>query len=196
MKMFSTMTHITRIVFERTQKNSHSITLFPLIIFSLTFFFVIDRKKIIAIFDLGLRVIGFPTRSRGACMWQRVCGKLTKSGMKQVLLLVGERPFRCALCGKGFTQLAHLQKHELVHSGAKPFECASCCKRFSSTSNLRTHARLHSGERPYPCRHCPAAFTQLAHLKLHRRLHTSDLGPPQADERRRVDGVTEEKSTV
>ncbi|KGL85604.1 PR domain zinc finger protein 1, partial [Tinamus guttatus] len=35
----------------------------------------------------------------------------------------GERPFKCQTCNKGFTQLAHLQKHYLVHTGEKPHEC-------------------------------------------------------------------------
>jgi uncharacterized Zn-finger protein len=29
----------------------------------------------------------------------------------------GERPFKCNVCTKSFTQLAHLQKHHLVHTG-------------------------------------------------------------------------------
>lgn len=30
---------------------------------------------------------------------------------------LGERPFKCGICAKEFTQLAHLQKHNLVHTG-------------------------------------------------------------------------------
>lgn len=44
---------------------------------------------------------------------------------------------QCELCAKSFTQLAHLQKHHLVHTGERPHECAVCKKRFSSTSNLK-----------------------------------------------------------
>uniref|UniRef100_A0A3Q0RFN3 PR domain zinc finger protein 1 n=1 Tax=Amphilophus citrinellus TaxID=61819 RepID=A0A3Q0RFN3_AMPCI len=78
------------------------------------------------------------------------------------------------LCREGFTQLAHLQKHYLVHTGEKPHECQVCHKRFSSTSNLKTHLRLHSGEKPYHCKLCPAKFTQFVHLKLHKRLHSRE----------------------
>lgn len=78
------------------------------------------------------------------------------------------------MCTKSFTQLAHLQKHHLVHTGEKPHQCDICKKRFSSTSNLKTHLRLHSGQKPYACDLCPAKFTQFVHLKLHKRLHTNE----------------------
>ncbi|KAF1596157.1 PR domain zinc finger protein 1, partial [Eudyptes moseleyi] len=75
-------------------------------------------------------------------------------------------------CKKRFTQLAHLQKHRLVHTGEKPHQCpvgARWC--FSSSSNLKTHLRLHSGEKPFQCHRCLSRFSQHIHLQLHWRLH-------------------------
>uniref|UniRef100_A0A8R1DP08 C2H2-type domain-containing protein n=1 Tax=Caenorhabditis japonica TaxID=281687 RepID=A0A8R1DP08_CAEJA len=86
----------------------------------------------------------------------------------------GERPFKCEICTKEFTQLAHLQKHHLVHTGERPHRCDICDKRFSSTSNLKTHLRLHNGQKPYTCDVCDAKFTQYVHLRLHKRLHANE----------------------
>ena len=96
------------------------------------------------------------------------------------------------LCFPRFTQLAHLQKHDLVHTGEKPHRCEVspreefihigsqllppiqiCEKRFSSTSNLKTHLRLHNGQRPYSCPSCKLSFVQFVHLKLHQRIHSN-----------------------
>ncbi|NXK13875.1 PRDM1 protein, partial [Herpetotheres cachinnans] len=75
-------------------------------------------------------------------------------------------------CKKCFTQLAHLQKHQMVHTGEKPHQCLVSIRwRFSSSSNLKTHLRLHSGKKPFQCHQCHGCFSQHIHLQLHRCLH-------------------------
>eukprot|EP00045_Choanoeca_perplexa_P014490 m.170576 g.170576 ORF g.170576 m.170576 type:complete len:314 (+) comp16693_c1_seq1:3049-3990(+) len=49
----------------------------------------------------------------------------------------------CSYCGKQFASLAHVLRHERVHSGDRPFPCDICGKRFSQKGNLRTHRRRH-----------------------------------------------------
>lgn len=49
--------------------------------------------------------------------------------------LIGERPFTCSACGRGFTTKFNMQKHEMTHDetryqGEPQHECEICHKKF------------------------------------------------------------------
>uniref|UniRef100_A0A8C5MW37 Uncharacterized protein n=1 Tax=Leptobrachium leishanense TaxID=445787 RepID=A0A8C5MW37_9ANUR len=93
---------------------------------------------------------------------------------KQRLMRMGEKRYRCAECGKGFTRNSHLKAHKRIHTGERPFKCTKCSKSFSENSHLTVHLRVHSGEKRYKCNMCEKSFSENSNLIVHQRIHTGE----------------------
>lgn len=61
--------------------------------------------------------------------------------------------------------------------GEKPHKCVVCQKAFSQSSNLITHMRKHSGYKPFSCGLCEKSFQRKVDLRRHRESqHNEDAG--------------------
>uniref|UniRef100_A0A8C4QLX6 Zinc finger protein 64 homolog (mouse) n=1 Tax=Eptatretus burgeri TaxID=7764 RepID=A0A8C4QLX6_EPTBU len=86
----------------------------------------------------------------------------------------GERPFKCDVCGKGFSRRDKLKVHTRLHSGERPHACTLCPYAAADGSSLSKHLRVHRDERPFRCQICPYASRNSSQLIVHLRSHTGD----------------------
>jgi KRAB domain-containing zinc finger protein len=71
-----------------------------------------------------------------------------------------DKPYKCDVCDKVFSQNHHLQRHIRTHNGDKPYKCDVCGKVFSLNHRLQIHFRTHTGDKPYKCGICGKGFSE------------------------------------
>ncbi|KAJ8000811.1 hypothetical protein DPEC_G00184190 [Dallia pectoralis] len=92
-----------------------------------------------------------------------------------------ERPFVCKQCGKGFSQINNLTKHQLSHKGGDgEHDCDECGKAFRHSQSLRNHAAsAHSFGEASACEKCGKTFytknALLAHTNSHARTFCCEI---------------------
>lgn len=79
--------------------------------------------------------------------------------------------FLCKHCPYSTNIKTHMKIHILVHSGERPHKCNICNRGFTQLHVLKRHMLIHTGEKPYSCKVCNKSFRQASHLKLHMCKH-------------------------
>lgn len=97
-----------------------------------------------------------------------------KNGQQAISSPVKANAHFCPHCeDRWFRGAAKLARHMRMHTKEKPFKCPICEKFFSQSYHMKRHQRLQHGDGEYICSQCGQALHTWRELKAHTNLHSS-----------------------
>ncbi|WKY15030.1 hypothetical protein Q1695_000501 [Nippostrongylus brasiliensis] len=95
-----------------------------------------EKEKVLTTTDIA-------TKYRDEMLdWQRL-GATLAFQHKLAIMQQSEKPHKCTVCGKAFSQSSNLITHTRKHTGFKPFACDVCGRTFQRKVDRRRHRETH-----------------------------------------------------